>query len=425
MTVIPPAATPSVPESAAQGVPSPRKEPVRHWVEQSWLPLVFLLVGLVFVLFREVAAEVASTWNANSAILLLGLAFSGLLTPHKGALCTEHFFGEIGIAFIVAGLLGVFVEIIFRRREERQHERYRVDDEKRHQTHLKELKENVFKHVLGGFAPDWMSEKVVDLYRTKFLRLGLKLTYVFDRPLPEKKQLGGHKLPDPSDLVTVLVKIRYEVKNLADETTESPISHSFEPTVPISREDHCFTQLKVTRPTGSGTGGKGVPQETKIRKGASEPGHSGENDELRWQKGLSDPRVVLDAETGPLEWKRRTISVKSLRMNRQSSMEVNVEYQSIRWKYDHEAWVSWLPADGLKVVVEVKSGVPRLEFSLEELHPTKFIREGLTWELRDRVLPYQGFTLHWFPAEESRSDVDREPSSLAEGSSANESPASS
>lgn len=389
-----------------------------RWAARSWLPVVWMLVGAILVLsqdFVEVFArpldqKVVSWWHIGGPTQTPRApeAPEALQAHHGNQLLTGHFFGEVGIAFIVAGLIGIFVEGILREREKRQNDAARDRDIQRHQTQMKELKENVFKHVLGGFAPAWMYEKVVNLYKAKFLRVGLELTYTFEGPPKEKKRLRGHRMPEPSDLVTVSVQIRYIVENLAAEATDPSISHGFEPTVPTSREDHSFTQLTVKKPKGSGDGGKGTPHEIIMGRGASQPGHSGENAELEWQKGrCNDPRVEcpIPPEEEPLGWKNRTITVRNFTMNQKSNMEVTVLYQSIRWKYDQETWVSRLPADGLRVVVEVKSDAPPLEFSLVQLHPTTFTPTGQsTWELKDQVLPYQGFTLHWFPAPDGLSE---------------------
>ena len=104
-------------------------------------------------------------------------------------------------------------------------------------------------------------------------------------------------------------------------------------------------------------------------------------------------------------------------------MEVNVRHQSIRWKYDHDTWVTRLPAEGLRVFVRVGPSVAPLEFSLDQSVPNQFDDKGHgEWELKDQVLPYQGFTLHWFPVTEGTPpDLSREAPGSGEYASADES----
>ena len=89
------------------------------------------------------------------------------------------------------------------------------------------------------------------------------------------------------------------------------------------------------------------------------------------------------------------------------TMDVCVRSRCVRWRYDHTTWTTRVPADHLKVVVNVKDGLPDLDFSLWRSHPTPFnhVPGSREWRSNGPVLPYQGFTLHWFLAREPESTL--------------------
>lgn len=382
---------------------------ISHLIFRCWLLLIWILVGINLVLHQHLIAKHASPVDAKLVAWWETWTWTGrgdVHHPDTARLLSEQFFSELGIAFIVAGLVGLFVESVLRRQEEQRREEYLLKDDARHEHHLDELKQRVFSSILGRFAPDWLGDKVVDLYRTRFLRQGLKITYTFEAVRPDTvQQLETHRVPDPSELLKVIVEIQYNLLNLTHTEIACEFGHGFEPTVPISGDINCFTDLTIKPLDSPESGGVGAPEPILSGKRPGEPEIlNAANAELIWHAGETHECIALSPDIDSKEWKTRTISVRNFKIGAGNRMEVNVRHQSVRWRYDHDNWVSRLPAEGgLKVFAKVGSGLPRLEFCLEESHPTKFRRTGAsTWELRDQVLPYQGFSLHWFPAPEER-----------------------
>ena len=149
---------------------------------------------------------------------------------------------------MVAGLTAIFVELIFRSREEQEQATRARLDEDRHKRHLADLQKAVFSSVLGQFAPPWLSDKVVDLYKTRVLREGLKVSYTFEPPPDDIERLPGHKLlPSREELLMLTVDISYRLRNLTDENTGCEIRHGFAPTVPLPGATCGFTKLEIIR----------------------------------------------------------------------------------------------------------------------------------------------------------------------------------
>jgi hypothetical protein len=377
---------------------------IGRWIARVWLLLFFIVVGAILVLSQSEAARILAPTDA--AIVAWWRNISGTLSnaehPGIGGLLTDHFFAEVGIAFIIAGLVGIFVESILRRQEERKREQYLLADTARHQNQVAELEKNVFKSVLGNLSPEWMAGKVIDLYRAAFLRQGLHVAYSFEPPPTTLEPLGHHATPLATELITVRVHIGYYLINLTDTEMPCEFGHGFEPTVPIAGNSNRFTKLSVRRPPNPGQGGVGAakpsvigrpPDEGTVRRGLPE--------ELEWQEGQINQYIecATNAETESLRWKSQTIAVRNFRIGATNKMRVDVEHQSVRWRYDHDTWVSRLPAETLRITANVAEGIPALEFFLDQSHPKRFrqVAPG-EWELNDAVLPFQGFTLHWFPA---------------------------
>lgn len=408
MLEIPPDARGTVPAKPRKGRVARFFLAIGRWIVRCWLLLFWMLVGAALVLSQNEAARLLAPADAAVIAWWRNISGAGAPTdpdhPGIGGLLTNHFFAEVGIAFIIAGLVGIFVETILRRQEERKREQYLREDDVRHQNQVAELEKNVFKSVLGNLSPDWMAGKVIDLYRAAFLRQGLHVAYTFE-PAPKSiEPLSHHEMPLANELIMVRVHISYYLINLTDTEMPCEFGHGFEPTVPLSGDSNRFTKLSVRRPQSPGQGGVGAPKPTVVGKRPNEAAiQKGAPEELEWHEGQSNQYIecATNAETESLRWKSQTIAVKNFRIGATNRMRVDVHHQSVRWRYDHDTWVSRLPAEKLRITAKVAEGLSALEFYLDPSHPKRFTEVGPgEWELDDAVLPYQGFTLHWFPAED-------------------------
>ncbi len=373
---------------------------IGHPATRSLLPLFIFVVGAAFVLSAKFLEHLV--WQVDVAITSWWAKVTGLAAAQAEAsqLFTDHFFAEIGIALMVSGLMAIFVEFIFRSREDQERTVHAREDENRHRLHvaadqerherqMEELKTSVFHHVLGALAPPWLSDQVVDLYKGKVLREDVNVIYTFEAPTEEIEQLGGHKIPVRDDLLKVTVDIHYKLRNLTDDWTGCKIVHGFSPTVPLPGVTSGFVSLTVVR-------GK--------KPEGDEPRPLG----LNWREGQPDECInyKVPPDTDRLGWKSRVIMVnEKFEIGPKDTMDVHICSRSLRWRYDHLTWVTRVPAEKLTVKAIVEAGVGALDVTLERSHPKPFIPTGKSvpgetsfmWESAGPLLPYQGFALHWFP----------------------------
>jgi hypothetical protein len=364
------------------------------------LPLFIILLGAVFILSAKFLEHLV--WRADVAVTSWWARVTGLAAEQAEAslLFTDHFFAEIGLALMVSGLMAIFVEFIFRSREdqernvharedEKRHLLHVAEDQERHQRQMEELKTSVFHHVLGALAPPWLSDQVVDLYKGKVLREAVNVIYTFEPPPETIDQLAGHKLPSRDDLLKVTVDINYKLRNLTDGWARCEIAHGFSPTVPLPGATSGFVSLTVVRSKKPDEG---------------DPRPAG----LDWHEGERDECVNYEVppDTDRLGWKSRSIIVnEKFEIGPKDTMDVHIRSRSLRWRYDHLTWVTRVPAEKLTVKAIVKDGVEALDVTLERSHPKPFIQTGkpapgersFLWESNGPLLPYQGFALHWFP----------------------------
>jgi hypothetical protein len=288
------------------------------------------------------------------------------------------FFNEVGVAFIVAVILGVTFEISMRRREERQHSR-----------HLEEIEKAGLTSLLGYLMPASISDEIRRVFEEKIMRSNLQVKFTF-------KKAPLELLSRDPDSLLVIVKVEYDLVNLTKKATRYTVDHGFEPILALDSDHNYFVRLKITQ---------------------------GDEILLYWTKGLPIPQVrvrnpkpclraltVKDSvEIGP--GTERGVADKN-------KVHVVVEYQVVRRQRDQDSWTTWLPADRLDVRAEVEPGSGLdLDFHHERTHPVKFEETKLSatdrkWslpsyeverggekeEISIGVLPYQGFTLYWFPS---------------------------
>ncbi|MGB9476081.1 MAG: hypothetical protein WCE87_13525 [Candidatus Udaeobacter sp.] len=352
---------------------------LRRSGRRSIFPLIICALGFLGVLSAPLLAEIAAPLDRQIAIWWIQAIHRGPAkeAPSRVALLTDHFFAEIGIALIVAGLMAIFVEFIFRYREEQELEADRRKDEVRHRNQLDQISRGVFNSLLGGFAPEWLSIQVFDLYKTHLLREVVVITYTFESGPVTVEGLRNYRRPDVHDILKVGLRIEYRLRNLTDRPTPSEISHRFTPTVPLPGRYGGFKNLLIKDSSGKPT--------------------------VSWHEGVFDKRVrcEIPADDEPLGWKKRTIAVTDdFLISPKDTVQVEIELTSVRWLNDHIPWITRIPADSIKVVTRVEPGCVNLDFALSEgcAKPFKEVVPAREWHSDGQLMAFQGFTLHWFPA---------------------------
>ena len=231
------------------------------------------------------------------------------------------------------------------------------------------------------------------------MRSNLELTYTFENAPDQLRQLAEQAGTDGNDLLLVTVKIEYDLVNLATTRKEHFLHHGFESILPFGDEYNKFLSLTVSRGGKPWISWPAGPNERKVRKS------TGPHSCIRVLE-LKD-RI----EFAPGEEVDR-------QLRKEDALHVMAKHQLVRRRRDLESWTTWLPADCLSVTA-IFDDAPDLDFHLDRTHPDDFEKveqtsetkcewilpfvppgkDGVQQNIREAVLPYQGFTLYWFPQE--------------------------
>lgn len=357
------------------------------------LEIYVCLVGLLLIgggMMRE-----AEGLAANPTIIAVAkrtlLPLRSTTSEEEEHEAITHFINELGIAVVVAAVLGMTFEFFMRRREE-----------KAHTKHVREIQEAAFASVLGFFMPSSLFRQIRRVFEEKIMRSNLELTYTFENATHQLRQLAEQAGIDGNDLLLVTVKVEYDLVNLATTRKEHFLHHGFESILPFGDEYNKFLSLTVSRGGKRWISWPGGPNERKVRKS------TGPHSCIRVLE-LKD-RI----EFAPGEEVDR-------QLRKEDALHVMVKHQLVRRRRDLESWTTWLPADCLSVTA-IFDDASDLDFHLDRTHPDDFEKveqtsrtkrewilpfvppgkDGVQQNIREAVLPYQGFTLYWFPQESNR-----------------------
>jgi hypothetical protein len=337
--------------------------------------MVCLILGVILLTIRGQLVQQRFVRTADETLVHWFASTDGTTHPDN-AVFSDSLFEEIGIALIVAGLIGFFVEGTLRNLEERR----------RHQEE-KELATNVFKFVLGSLAPPWITRELKELFKIQAMRTEVTARYNFSSvPSHDPVRIGSKRITS-DDLVKLDFQLEYELRNLTEQPIDPQIRHAFEPTVPGFDKQCCFQKLRITQ---------------------------GSKPLLDWNTSNHNSHV----EVSETHWNERVLMVKSFTIEPHKPVKIILDYACIRWRHDHDSWMSRLPADQLSVEVNA-TGLPRIEFNVVGTRRHRFIETdpNRKWVSGDKeksradknneefsenpggVLPFEGFTLHWHSGE--------------------------
>jgi hypothetical protein len=331
-----------------------------------------------------------SSWKARLVLIACLLTGAVLCAVHEKLQLSKHivlapvltaeFWKEIGIALLVAGIIGLVVELVIRKEEARERVKLFQEQKEKHENDLKLIKENVFAAMFGVFMPYWIGSELRRVFDTKMMRSNWTLSYRFLSlpPNEELKWRSSHGPLTSDDLLTVIVTVKYKVVNLSDRALPLKIEHTMEPTLPLDCKHSTFLSLEVRR--------EGEPI-------------------LSWTCDTQDGRVVQSIPKPYLrilELKDNTLMIES-----EKAVDVIYMFKSVRRRCDHDVWMTPLPADGLHLTTEIvntpEDNLSDLDFYFEASHPEPRTAEQSlaainqrNWHVRSGLLPYQGFILHWF-----------------------------
>ena len=326
------------------------------------------LFGGAIILLAHALADASWMASADRGILDgVKLLFPKYEPPEHGLL-TDHFFTEIGIAFLVAAILGTTFELFMRAREERTTWK-----------HIREIEEAALKSLLGYFIPPEIESEIREVFYERVMRSNLQVTYTFGTA-PENLQHLKH------DLLMVTVDVQYDLVNLIRKPTRHTVDHGFEPTFPLGGSHNRFLELQIKR------------------RDRLKP-------EVGWPDGPHQNKVCFKSGPEPIQVLQVDVDLEAGTdpPKKEKAMQLTVKHQLVRRLCDQDTWTTWLPADSLIVRAKVEPGFPSaLDFHLERTHPAKFHYEQANssdeWTPLDEttnkprgVLPFQGFTLYWFP----------------------------
>lgn len=302
---------------------------------------------------------------------------------HWGHDRLDKFITELGIAAIVAMLVGIAVEFFLRNAEI-------IERGKRLGEQDKLYRDSFFTAVLGVFMPKWIITQLRRVFKNESMRQEWKVNYNFRLAPGGLKWFPKSRQYDSKDLLSVFVRIEYTLVNYSGFEAPLKFEHTFEPTLPLEREHSRFLSLHVT----------------KVSNGECV---------LHWAHDSKSEDI--DEENEKFCVRRIKFPGKSKRTimhgcEDENALRIVYTYETIRRRCDNESWMTTVPAGRLLVRAETDETCGPLDFHFEPSYPDEpekteiNIRPELDWTISTGLLPYQGFTLHWFEDPKRISEAD-------------------
>jgi hypothetical protein len=294
---------------------------------------------------------------------------------HHTIAAWQHFLKDLGVALVIASVVGLAIDWTSKRREAREHE-----------IHRAEIEVDVFKAVFGfGVHKEVLQEFMQTVLVTPFMRTNLTLVYKFEAVPASFTVKEGVCVLAETDLLRAKLTVSYQLHNMSDVERSVQVLHYFENVLQVPEVQSTFLQVSL-RPENERT-------ET-VLKGAA----------LQKRLKREGIRCILD-----LGDQKITPGVP---------LNVRYTYSTIRRRRDSELWVTTYASDGFTIQAVVDRELANLEFCPDACHRFDPEPEGdsevagnvYRWTIKAGVLPSQGVILYWRPtdAHAGEAEPDRE-----------------
>lgn len=266
---------------------------------------------------------------------------------------------ELGAGLIVAGLLGLTLESILKRRERAEHSQQ-----------LLEMRLDLFKYLFGyGIPPGLMNEIRDAILRSDFIRKDAEILIEFLPLSAEEQQAANEEFPGCGQLVNVVITSTSTIVNRSSTKKAYTFRPYLEQIVPYGEGAEPFKQfVPIRREAGS---------------------------EAKVPRLLKDPECILSQlgnGSGKLEYW----------LDPDEELDITVKYVIVSNVYGTHSWLTVLPANGLNVTISLHPDLD-LQVQVGALHRTDFQKRGelvapsrtQRWSLNYWLLPNQGVELIW------------------------------
>ena len=265
---------------------------------------------------------------------------------------------EIGIAFVVGGLVAISIE---RYMEERKNAEELARERR--------IEKNIFQYLFQtALSPDLVNEMYQMLFTRKFIRQNLTIAFKL-RHLNEEEQKDCKEL----GLLVLTQKVTYDAKNVTDQAAMHHVSPQEYTLVPHPMYLQPFKTFSVTCCN--------VKQELVAKQDFA--GRVRNPDGGIWH--------YLDAPSADVP-KDQVVTVVS-------------EVEMVCRETDSKTWLTYYPAEHLTLSVEVGPDLQdKLEFAVDQSHRLRLTphdsltadgRKRFGWVLGKPILPHQGIVLYW------------------------------
>jgi hypothetical protein len=267
---------------------------------------------------------------------------------------------ELGIGFVVGAIVAATIESYMRSRQ-------KIEDKERE----REMESNIFMALFRTALPDDLVHEMYQmLFARRFIRQNLEIAIRFRRLTDDEKKICSV----PAALV-LTQSVTYNAKNISDGWASHRVSPQEYALFPHPTMNHPFKSF--TASCGSETV---TLESAALSKGlVTNPGNG------IWYY-LEAPKINVPKD-------HVVIVVSTIEL--------------ICRETDIKTWLSYYPAERLKLTVELDTGLQdQLEFAVDQSHRLSLepddgkTSDGRTiygWKLDKPILPHQGIILYWRP----------------------------
>jgi hypothetical protein len=267
---------------------------------------------------------------------------------------------ELGIGFVVGAIVAATIESYMRRKQ-------KIEDTKRE----REMESNIFMALFRTALPDDLVHEMYQmLFTRRFIRQNLEIAIKLRHLTADEQK----KCSVPTALVLTQT-VTYNAKNISDGWASHRVSPQEYALIPHPTISHPFKSFTAT----CGSQIESLDSEARFKGLVTNPGNG------IWYY-LEAPNVNVPKDD--------VVTVVST-------------VELICRETDIKTWLTYYPAERLKLTVELEKGLQdQLEFAVDQSHRLSLepddgkTSDGRTiygWKLEKPILPHQGIILYWRP----------------------------